>query len=448
MDIKKEIKEFRDKWYSYDREILARRRQYGSLEELELKLESSQFAIDLEGYHYECLFKEKAGEYLYVIYNGARYTDLPEFPRWGYHNLFDGSMLCLEDPMYYKYPDMICGSFYGDREKSGIVISLGIIKAVCRKLGISEDKVIFFSSSQGGYSGTYASTFMPNTLSIALNPRLFIQDTPHTKNFTDVCGIYLNAPDQFHRNDIVHCIKNSSSVHVMLFNIQCEHDWTHHGQRFCREFGMEPRYAIATKDNCLFWTYDCIGAPDPHTSFETKSIFMFIDCVAKHFYAGKLTDTMKKIALTVNESWHDIFEFKRERINWKKNAERRDFLHIGKGNMASVVRMDLLENISIAKKNITHNFFRYNIMAKNSKIIINVHGVKGNVERFTAGVFDFKNNKILHYNNYDVSDEASMCFVTGANVEGLAFCIYAGIVGNTQGKELRINKFEVFQENL
>ena len=127
--MKKEISEFRNKWYSHDKEILTCKRKYSNVEELANGLESSQFAIDLEGFHYECLFKEKKGNYLYVIYNGARYKELPEFPRWGYHELFDGSMLCLEDPMYYKYPQMICGSFYGDETRSGIVISLRIIKA-------------------------------------------------------------------------------------------------------------------------------------------------------------------------------------------------------------------------------------------------------------------------------------------------------------------------------
>lgn len=447
MDIKKEIKEFRDKWYSHDKEILARKRQYGSLEELEVELESSQFAIDLEGYHYECLFKEQAGEYLYVIYNGARYTDLPEFPRWGYHNLFDGSMLCLEDPMYYKYPDMICGSFYGDRGKSGIVISLVIIKAVCRKLGISEDKVIFFSSSQGGYSGTYASTLMPNTLSIALNPRLFIQDTPHTKNFTDVCGIDLNAPDQFHRNDIIHCIKNSSSVHVMLFNIQCEHDWTHHGQRFCHEFGIEPCYGFVAKDNCLFWVYDCAGAPNPHTSFETKGIFMFIDRVAKAFYAGLVTEEMQKTALTVNECWHDIFGLK-SNLYLKNKQKRPDFMYTQGGQVYSGEKISELANITISKRNHRYNHFRYNVHEKNMKITIRISGIEGSVDRLSAGIYDFKNEDILHYEEYSTLEDIIFSFITGDDIEGLGFCVYAGIAGSTQGQQIRMRHFEVWGEKL
>lgn len=331
MDIKKEIKDFRDRWYSHDKKILTCKRKYDSLEELAAKLESSQFAIDLEGYHFECLFNEQPGEYLYVIYNGAQYKELPEFPRWGYHRLFNGSMLCLEDPMYYKDKRITSGSFYGDREKSCIVMSIGIIKAVCRRLGLEEEKVVFFSSSKGGYTGTYASTLMPHTLSIGLNPRLYIQDTPHAENFTKYTGIDMNLPDPLHRNDIIHCIKNGSSHHIMLFNVQCDHDWNHHGLRFCREFGIEPHYGITMKENCLFWAYDCAGAPNPHTSFETKSIFMFIDKVAKAFVAGNVTEEMCKTALTVNECWHDIFELKKSNLTLSKKGKLPDFVYIRGG---------------------------------------------------------------------------------------------------------------------
>lgn len=337
MDVKQEIKEFRDKWYSYDAKILSRKRYYDSLEELEEKLENSQFAIDLEGYHFEWLFIEKteylfenrSWEYLYVIYNAAQDDNngVPTFPRWGYHNLFDGCMLCIEDPMYYKFPNMKAGSFYGDNEKSCVALSLEIIKAVCQKMKISKDKIIFFSSSQGGFTSTYASTLMPNTLSIAVNPQLYIQDAMYTKNFIDVSGIDLEAPDPLHRNDIVHCIKNSFSKHVIIINIQSEWDWIRQGIRFCRDFGMKAGYGITIKDNCLFWLYDCAGAPNSHVANETKSIFMFIDKIAKAFYTDEVTEEMCRDAMIINECWHDIYELKKTNF-MLKNTNAPDFAYI------------------------------------------------------------------------------------------------------------------------
>lgn len=445
MHIKEEITTFRDKWYSYDKELIKYKKKYTSLDELAEKLDSSQFAIDLEGYHYECLFKYNPGDYLYVVYNGARFAELPEFPRWSYYNLFNGSMLCLEDPMYYKYPDMICGSFYGDKEKSGIIISLGIVKTICRKLGIKEDKVIFFSSSQGGYTGMYASAHMPNTLSIALNPRLYIQDTVHTKGFTEVSGIDLSVPDPLYRNDIIHCVKHGKSKHVMLFNIQCPHDWIHHGQRFCREFGITPCYGITTKDNCLFWIYDCAGAPDAHTSFETKSIFMFIDKVSKAFYDGTFTEEMRKNALIINECWHDIYELKKSNLELRQQS-KIDFMYIRGGHIDSGRRIESLRDIDVFSKNSKFNFYRYDILTRNKKLTVCISGVYGSVDKYSVLFFDFRNNKILYQEECMTSKDVEITFSTGKNIEGLALLVYAGIIGKTQGQKLHVKSIEIWEE--
>ena len=57
MDIKQEIKDLREKWYSNDKEIFTRKQEYNTLEEIAQGVESSLFSIDLYGYHFECLFE-------------------------------------------------------------------------------------------------------------------------------------------------------------------------------------------------------------------------------------------------------------------------------------------------------------------------------------------------------------------------------------------------------
>lgn len=111
-------------------------------------------------------------------------------------------------------------------------------------------------------------------------------------------------------------------------------------------------------------------------------------------------------------------------------------------------KVDSLHNITIAKSKHTHNFFRYNILSPKKKICVCIRGISGSVNKVTAGIFDFKNNQILHYDNFDISKEIKMCFVTGENIDGLAFNIYAGIFGKTQGQELSISDFEVWEESL
>ena len=115
------------------------------------------------------------------------------------------------------------------------------------------------------------------------------------------------------------------------------------------------------KENCLFWAYDCAGAPNPHTSFETKSIFMFIDRIAKVFYAGNISEELRKITLTINECWHDIFDLRRENLESEKFQEPLDFLYINGGRMSTGVKVVSLENITIARRESSYNFYRYNV---------------------------------------------------------------------------------------
>lgn len=132
--------------------------EYASCDEIRENLKSSRFRIDYRGYHFECLFSENNSytKNLYVIYNGARKEGImPYFPRWTYHGILPGHMLCIEDPMYYMYEDLKLGWFYGNKEESLLEISIDIIKAVCDSRKIDYRNIIFFSSSGGGYSSIF-----------------------------------------------------------------------------------------------------------------------------------------------------------------------------------------------------------------------------------------------------------------------------------------------------
>ena len=158
------------KEYTYiDKKLFNQNIKYKSLEELEKTLDSGRFNIDIDGIHFECLFNNKPkNNLLYVVFNGGR-TDIkatPQFPRWSYSSLFNGSYLGIEDPMYYKYKNLKIGWYYGTKNKSYIEYCIVIIKSVCNRLNIPLKNVIFFSSSGGGYAGIYASTLINDSLSI------------------------------------------------------------------------------------------------------------------------------------------------------------------------------------------------------------------------------------------------------------------------------------------
>ena len=96
-------------------------RQYESLDDLEENLTEGQFKIMLSGYHFSSVFQHRPGKKLYVILSEAMglrewisETQMkPRYSRWSYASVLDGSLLNIEDPMYWKYPGIIVSWFYG-----------------------------------------------------------------------------------------------------------------------------------------------------------------------------------------------------------------------------------------------------------------------------------------------------------------------------------------------
>ena len=77
-----------------------------------------------------------------------------------------------------------------------------------------------------------------------------------------------------------------------------------------------------------------------------------------------------------------------------------------------------------------------------------VSGIKANFDEYTAGVYDFKNDRIIKYEIRSTKAESVFEFILGEHVENLAFCIYAGVHRYTAGKELEVGEFTIVWEPL
>lgn len=313
-DLLKSVDDWRDSLVRPDKEILSKKKEYKNLIDMEKNLETSTFRIDYKGYQFEGLFNDTEGDYLYVFFMGARggavgrRKEIPRFNRWSYHNLVPFSILCIEDPLYFQYEDLPLAWYYGKKAESCLEVLLDLVKVVCRKKGILEKNVVFFGSSGGGTAALYAAYLLKGAMSISINPQIYIQNHPHARYFTQITGIDLHVYDPLYRNDLTECVKRSSSKHLVLYDIRSEEDWQQHMGPFCFKLGISPSYGLTVKDNVAFWLYDCKGMPDPHNSMETRSLFCFIDYVARSFHENKINENIKKVVLFANECWHDYYE--------------------------------------------------------------------------------------------------------------------------------------------
>lgn len=400
------------------------------------------FSVNYRDYHFECLMnkkKQEENENLYVLYNGIYVKNmLPRFPRWAYHNMFSGSMLCFEDPMYYKYPELTLGWLWGTPEESLIEISTDIVKTVSEAIGISNEKIIFCSSSGGGYDSIFAATFIPGSMAIGLNPQLYIQNYVHTENYIKTTGYDLSIFDSFLRNNILQRIRQYGKTNkfVMVFNTQCERDMASQAIPFMEEMGIEIKYGISTKDNVLMLLYDCDGLPDPHLSWETRSIFLFIDSVAKKFKDEKLSEDDKKNALIINDCWHDIYSCRKENMELKEKVFVFDS-NIFHDNWHCISYREIL----IIRKNTKYNYFRM-LLQEEAIYLIKLSDIEADYDTFSICVYDFEKRDMLFRKEYSTSSEVILNLGLKNN-KNIALLIYAGIYGKTNNKELRIGKFIV-----
>ena len=120
-------------------------------------------------------------------------------------------------------------------------------------------------------------------MSISINPQLYIQNYSGAENFKNCTGIDLNAIDKLNRNKIDILIRESESKHLIIVNSKSSPDFSLHLIPFCNHLNIKIKYGLSQKDNILIWTYEADGAPNAHTSFETKYIYCAIDYITEQF---------------------------------------------------------------------------------------------------------------------------------------------------------------------
>lgn len=89
------------------------------------------------------------------------------------------------------------------------------------------------------------------------------------------------------------------------------------------------------------------------------------------------------------------------------------------------------------------NYYRYDITKGHRKYAIRLKGISAAFIEFTAGLHDFIDNQAVQYEVYSTTNECWFNFCLTDEIEGLAFCIYAGRRGNTSGNAMRVDEFSV-----
>lgn len=307
-----ELAKIRAEIYNYDKNILDC--HVVDFENFDF---SGRFDFVDENIKLQCLFINSCDDTkkLHIVYNAARNAIFLEEPnyfnRWSYYKIIDGCFLGIDDPMYLIHPKLLLGWFWGTKDICYIDNTARLIKKICDKKEIPLSECTFFSSSGGGFASILGAIAVPGSLSISINPQLYIQNWVYTKKFEEIVGVSLSEPDPLLRNNLALKITNESkSKHIIIVNIQSVHDFTD-ALKLANDFGVKQlRYGLnLIRKNLLVWVYDAMPKVNcnAHTTFENKQIFKFIEYIANQFRQSDYFDTDKyqNIVTIINEIWHE-----------------------------------------------------------------------------------------------------------------------------------------------
>lgn len=268
----------------------------------------SNCSISIEDWQFDIFFNFINTKKLYIILSGSRKIGdpLPLFKRWSWNSAFDGSVLYISDPMFYKFKDVTLGWYYGTYE-------FNIYEYINKIVGIINNKynfqnIIFYGSSGGGFAALQAATYYSNSFAIAINPQIYISRYYYANNFKKHTGIDLNSPDKYNRNKLDILLKQSSSKFFILQNDSDKHDCTEHIFPLLKQYNIKPKYGLQNNRNLYLWMYHAVGG---HNSQEDMNILQFILTISNTILENStFSDSENKLAIALSELWAQIYWLK------------------------------------------------------------------------------------------------------------------------------------------
>lgn len=100
----------------------------------------------------------------------------PYFPRWSWYREFDENFIAYSDPMFYLDEEMSIGWYVGDKTDWYLEIISKIIEKISSNRKISNNNILFFGSSGGGFSSVALATFIRNSHALINNTQFDIMN--------------------------------------------------------------------------------------------------------------------------------------------------------------------------------------------------------------------------------------------------------------------------------
>lgn len=231
--------------------------------------------------------------YVFLSAVGKQRDRYPIFHRVSWHDKFDGIKIFFDDPTRNELK--FSPAFYFGKLNSNY---LDYIKTVVEKLKLhfklSNDKITFISSSNGGFGGIYLSNEFVGSNCIALCPQLDVKlffDESKFNVFKEKTEVHdENSIDVHDRLNLWRIINNKSSKFIIYSNIACFKD-RQQIDSFCKNIHYEYKQGINRVSDNFYLILTSFDNVDPHNVQPDEN---FCGYLASYFW---LEEEKKRISM-------------------------------------------------------------------------------------------------------------------------------------------------------
>lgn len=404
-----------------------------------------RFSAFIDEVEFECLFVRKKQNKLYVVFSGSReLTDkLPIFKRWTYSSFFDGSTLNIADPMYRQFDKLHLGWYYGTKDNNYLDKLIALISAVASHLEISNENIVFFSSSGGGYAALYCASKMEGTYCAVINPQINLSKYFYCKEFCEITHNDLFGSDEFGRNDIPSLMMNAKNTGFLLIeNCRAIEDMTQ-VEDLCKRFDYTFKFGLQNiTQNILLWVYDAEARPF-HSAQDYPELFFTIRSILSNFSNAAENE---ELYAYFSELWHERFNLI-EKINTAERNKKEAVVELFSNEYS---KSSFSERNLIQTENAETGFYInvYDKFKGDSVYCLQLENIcspDNSSEEFTVYIKNGSKNEPAYIKHLKTSiGNASLYFKTSEKADGLELRIYSGnVYKNNANSKIAIGKIRL-----
>lgn len=452
-NINDEVEKQRIQYEIADSSLLAdKSTKYIDINEM-TELSDGRICINVNKTRFECMFRKGTGCKLYVFLAAARtrangLAPLPLLQRWSYYNVLEDSVLCVSDPMYYDYPNLQCGWFWGNNEENYREYLAQLVSKIAEISGINKENVVFFGSSAGGTAAIHTAAIFGAGTAICLNGQLnfeYEKFTRRIEHFCKVTNFDITQKDKFERNMLHNVVKKSTGVKfIVVDNVCSDGDIKDHLMYFCDKINYVPKFGLSSCDNMIFWLYEAKSSY-PHTAFEDKNILFALDYLTQ--ISPKDIESLDRLYQLFSSFWYSNYSNQ----NNKNIIKQQSVAYELSSTIQDIISFKLEQsfgNINIECKSNEYNRFSFDKFETNRVYIIKFNATLMTTQGiYDVGVFDKKTKKFILKHSFDSNKENAVAFYSGDS-QDIELCIFAGLHGKTKMQCMQINSLNIYTSDL